>query len=230
MSSFSGFPPQAVLFFKDIKENNHREWFEANKSNYLTYVQEPAVEFVIALGTRLQALSPDIQFDTATNGSGSVMRIYRDTRFSKDKTPYKDWLGIGFWGGAKKNHHSGVYFGLSSDGGGMHVGSHEFSKEFLNAYRTAVADDKIGTALQTAVDHLSKDFKIQGEKLKSVPKEYPSEHPRGELLKHKSLYVSAPPFTASDLHKPDLVGLCIHQFENALLIHRWMVEVGKSLG
>ena len=60
MSPFSGFPIQALQFFKNIKENNHREWFEANKPLYLTYVQEPAVEFVIALGTRLQALSPDL--------------------------------------------------------------------------------------------------------------------------------------------------------------------------
>jgi len=226
MSTFSGFPPQALQFFKDVKENNNREWFEANKSNYLTYVQEPAFEFVIALGARLQAISPDIQFDAATNGS--VMRIYRDTRFSKDKTPYKDWLGIGFWGGSKKNHHSGVYFGFSSEGGGIHIGSHEFSKEFLTAYRNAVAE-ATGEELQTALDQLGDGFTVQGEKLKTVPKEFPADHPRGELLKHKSLYVSAPPFSASDIHSPELVEMCANYFQKALPIHRWMVEVGKTL-
>ncbi|HLF89923.1 MAG TPA: DUF2461 domain-containing protein [Anaerolineales bacterium] len=227
MSSFPGFPKEALKFFKDIQENNNREWFEANKSNYLTHVQEPAVEFVIALGARLQAISPDIQFDTATNGSGSVMRIYRDTRFSKDKTPYKDWLSIGLWGGSKKNHHSGVYFGFSSDGGGIHIGSHEFSKEFLAAYRSAVAG-VIGEELQTALDQIGEGFTVRGEKLKTVPKEFPADHPRGELLKHKSLYVSAPPFSASDIYSPELVEMCVKYFRKALPVHRWMVKVGEA--
>ena len=228
MSNFPGFSPQAIQFFKEIKENNERDWFEANKSLYITYVQEPAVEFVIALGTRLQALSPDIQFDPATNGSGSVMRIYRDTRFSKDKTPYKDWLGIGFWGGPKKNHHSGVYFGFSADSGGLHIGSHAFSKEFLTAYRAAIAEDS-GEDLQTALAQLGDGFIVQGEKLKTVPKEFPTEHPCGELLKHKSLYASAPPFTPADLCSPILVDNCAEYFQKALPFHQWMVKVGKSL-
>ncbi len=225
---FQGFPPQAVQFFKDIQVNNHRAWFEAHKNDYLTYVQEPAVEFVLTLGPRLQALSPDIQFDAATNGSGSIMRIYRDIRFSKDKTPYKDWLGLGFWGGSKKNHYSGVYFGIFTEGGSLHVGSHEFSKEFLTAYRAAVADER-GEDLVAALAPLNGHFALQGEKLKTVPKEFPAEHPRGELLKHKSIYVSTPVFPPNDLNRPDLIDRCLTLFQIALPFHQWMAEVGKTV-
>lgn len=225
--SFSGFPPQAVQFFKDIQANNYKAWFEAHKTDYINSVQDPAVEFVLTLGPRLQALSPDIQFDAATNGSGSIMRIYRDIRFSKDKTPYKDWLGIGFWGGSKKNRASGVYFGVFPEGGSLHVGSHEFSKEFLTAYRAAVADEQ-GEALVAALAQLSGHFAIQGEQLKTVPKEFPADHPRGELLKHKSLYASSPVFTPAELARSDLIDRCLALFQIAHPFHQWMVEVGKN--
>lgn len=225
--SFSGFPLEAVQFFKDIQANNHKTWFEAHKNDYLTYVQEPAVEFVLTLGPKLQALSPDIQFDAATNGSGSIMRIYRDIRFSKDKTPYKDWLGIGFWGGSKKNRHSGVYFGIFPEGGSLHVGSHEFSKEFLTVYRAAIADER-GEALQTALAHLDGHFAVQGEKLKTVPREFPADHPRGELLKHKSLYASTPIFSPAELNHSDLIERCLAAFRAALPFHQWLVAVGKT--
>lgn len=226
--SFSGFPLQAIQFFKDIQANNNKPWFEVHKNDYIQYVQEPAVEFVLTLGPRLQAISPDIQFDPATNGSGSIMRIYRDIRFSKDKTPYKDWLGIGFWGGSKKNHHSGVYFGIFPEGGSLHVGSHEFSKEFLTAYRNAVAEEE-GEALQNALAQLNGHFIVQGEKLKTVPREFPADHPRGELLKHKSLYASTSVFSPDELNRSDLIDRCLEAFRVAIPFHRWMVEVGKTL-
>ena len=86
---FEGFPKEGFKFFRDIKANNNREWFQEHKQEYIDYLQDPAVAFVIALGERLKSDFPGISYDTRTNGAGSVMRIYRDIRFSKDKSPYK---------------------------------------------------------------------------------------------------------------------------------------------
>ncbi len=226
---FPGFPKDALAFFEEIKNNNDRDWFAENKQRYIDSVQEPAVEFVVALGTRLQSIAPEIQFDTATNGSGSVMRIYRDVRFSKDKSPYKDWLGIGLWGGPKKNHHSGVYFGFSDDGGGMHVGSHSFSKDFLAAYRAAVAEDRSGGELESALHELGKGFTVNGEQLKRVPPGFDQEHSRGDLLRHKSLYVSTPHLLPALLTSAALVPTCIDYFKKMLPVHRWLYELGQTI-
>lgn len=228
-TNFPGFPTDALTFFREIKMHNQREWFAGNKSRYIDSVQAPAVEFVIALGTRLRAIAPEIQFDTATNGTGSVMRIYRDVRFSKDKSPYKDWLGIGLWGGPKKNHHSGVYFGFSDDGGGMHVGSHQFSKVFLAAYRAAVSEERYGANLENALGNLGKDYTVNGEQLKRVPPGYDRDHPRGDLLRYKSLYVSSPHLPPDLLTSPDLVPTCTEYFKKMLPVHRWLYDLGDSL-
>jgi len=76
---------------------------------------------------------------------GSLFRIYRDVRFSKDKSPYKTWVGIRFWeGGGKAGGNPGFFFGFDATGGGLHVGMHGFDKEMLAAYRQAVDDDELG--------------------------------------------------------------------------------------
>ncbi len=83
---FDGFPLEAMQFFADLEHNNNRDWFQAHKPDYQNHIIAPGKAFVLALGQRLAAISPHIQFDTRTNGAGSMLRIYRDIRFSKDKT------------------------------------------------------------------------------------------------------------------------------------------------
>lgn len=96
LKTFSGFPREGISFLADLAGNNNREWFQANKKLFHEQLQKPAQQFVISLGLRLQEISPGIRFDPSTNGSGSLMRIYRDTRFSKDKTPYKTNISMAF--------------------------------------------------------------------------------------------------------------------------------------
>lgn len=75
-SSFSGFPPEGIQFLADLAANNNREWFQDNKNTYEEQLLKPAQLFVLALGERLQEISGAIRYDTATNGTGSLMRIY----------------------------------------------------------------------------------------------------------------------------------------------------------
>ena len=98
IQNFSGFSQEVISFYNELALNNDRDWFNAHKSVYTEKVLEPAQGFVLAMGERLRMLSPNIIADPRTNGSGSIFRIYKDTRFSKDKTPYKTFLGDLFLG------------------------------------------------------------------------------------------------------------------------------------
>src|SRR3954470_21671845 len=90
------FSPALFTFLRDLAANNDREWFAANKARYVAEVQEPALAFIEDVGMRLpEEISPHFVADPRTTG-GSLFRIYRDTRFSKDKTPYKTHCGVQF--------------------------------------------------------------------------------------------------------------------------------------
>lgn len=228
---FEGFPTEGFKFFRDIKANNNREWFQEHKQEYIEYLQEPAVAFVIALGERLKPAFPGINYDTRTNGAGSVMRIYRDIRFSKDKSPYKDHLGVNWWDGPQKKGSPGFHFFMDAKGAAFYAGYHEFSKEYLAAYRDAVARDRTGEALKKAIDRLVKKdgFEVGGEQLKRVPPGYDKDHPRGDLLRYKGLWIRSPKFERKVLESPELVEVCAKHAKTMGEAHRWFVEVGKSV-
>ncbi len=189
--AFDGFPKASLTFLAELEENNHKAWFEANKKRYQKELLEPAQRFVAAMGTALKAIVPEIQYDTRTNGSGSLMRIYRDVRFTADKTPYKTNLSGLFWQGpGKKNASSAFGFRLQALGMDLMAGIFSFPKPLLAAYQEAAADDRRGPALAQIVAALkeSGDYDVYGEQYKRVPQGYHADHPRAELLKYKGLY------------------------------------------
>ena len=120
---FTSFPEETIKFFLQLEGNNNRDWFTAHKQDYIDYVQQPSLAFIKTMGERLLTISPGMVYDTRTNGSGSLMRIYRDVRFSPDKTPYKNNLGIVFWEGeGKKAENPGFYFHVAPNGMGFYTG------------------------------------------------------------------------------------------------------------
>jgi uncharacterized protein (TIGR02453 family) len=115
MSEFTGFPKELYQFLSDLARNNNREWFEANKERYVQYAKEPALAFIAEMKGRLEEISQSYVADTRPNG-GSMFRIYRDTRFSKDKTPYKVNIGCQFRHSAGRDAHApGFYIHLQPD-------------------------------------------------------------------------------------------------------------------
>src|SRR6187401_2919255 len=122
MSTNSTITPEVFQFFRELKENNNREWFEANKQRYETQVRDPLLGFINEFGLRLPAISPHYIADSRRMG-GSLFRIYRDVRFSKDKTPYKTAAGIQFrHERAKDVHAPGFYLHLDPEGVFMGAG------------------------------------------------------------------------------------------------------------
>ena len=95
MAASPYFTPATFSFLRDLAKNNNREWFGDHKDRYENHVKEPALRFIVDVGPKLDKISPHFRADPRANG-GSLFRIYRDTRFSKDKTPYKTHTGIQF--------------------------------------------------------------------------------------------------------------------------------------
>ncbi|MEZ4865745.1 MAG: DUF2461 domain-containing protein [Caldilineaceae bacterium] len=231
MSQFVGFPQDAITFFEEIAIFNEKTWFEENKARFQESVQQPAQAFVEALGERLITLAPGIQYSTSLNGSGSVMRIYRDVRFSKDKTPYKTNLGIAWWEGpGKKMEEPGYYFHLDRSGAWIAGGMYIFTKDALEVYRKAVDHKKQGQALVAALAHAkAAGLAISGSgEYTRVPTGYDKDHPRGDLLRQKGIVAVSPGIPVEVIASPALVDICFDYAKAMLPLHQWLVAMQRS--
>lgn len=226
MPAFTSFAP-TLQFLTEIEANNNRDWFQANKARYQNEFLAPIQEFIEAIGAGLQQISPGLNADPRPTG-GSMMRIYRDMRFSKDKTPYKTHLGVTFWEGAgKKTEVPGYHFYMDKNGGALYGGQHSFPKDVLPVFRAAIDDSDFGAQFQPALEAVAAagDYEIGGEKYKRVPREYEPDHPRGDLLRYKGIYVKSTRLTRDQLTSATLVDFCIQHFQNMAALHHWLVKM-----
>jgi len=169
---FTGFPVAALDFYDDLEMDNTKSFWTAHKAVYESAVKAPMAALV-------SALEPEF-------GTAKVFRPYRDVRFAKDKTPYKTHQGAFVPAGPS----TGWYVQVGAAGVRVGVGFYEASPARLSALRDAIADDRRGKELQAILEALQGDgWELGGEKLRTSPRGYPSDHPRIELLRHKSLTV-----------------------------------------
>jgi uncharacterized protein (TIGR02453 family) len=222
-NTFSGFPNRTVTFLRDLAAHNDRDWFAAHKGEYEDAVLAPARAFVLAMGERLRRLTPAIRFDPRANGS--LFRIYRDTRFSPDKSPYKTNLGIFFWeGGGPRMDCPGYYFHLEPPtlmlGGGLYI----IPRPLLESYRRTIADPEYGPELAGIVKKIASrpGFTVGGEHYKRVPGGYDPAPEAAFLLRHAGLYAGTEVPIPAELHSPDLVDFCFARFKPMEPLHRWL--------
>ena len=225
-NQFDGFSADTLAFYSEIVENNNKAWFEENKLRFKA-IQKLAQAFVVAMGEALHALDDTIHFNTKLTGSGSIFRIYRDTRFSKDKTPYKTNLAMTWWAGEnKKATMSSFYFSLSADGGYFGCGHYQFEKHVMEAYREAVANELRGAMLADAIaDITGAGYELHGAKYKRVPRGYDKEHPYGELLKHKGIFVGGAEVDKELLTSAELIPACLKHARAMLPLHSWLTQI-----
>lgn len=226
--TFAGFSPAIFVFLDGLESNNNKEWFEAHKEIYKNEIMAQAPDFVTALGERLQAISPNITYDTRTNGAGSMMRIYRDTRFSKDKTPYKTNLAFVFWEGPRKkmeNPSFGLQFGTW--GCGLYAGQWSFARELLPHFQAAVDDEKRGKELADIIAEIQAAgaYTVEGEQYKRIPKGYLAEHPRADLLRYKGLHVSSPQLDREIMLAPQCVDVLFEHCQAMAPLQQWLVRL-----
>ncbi len=225
-SDFSGFPREALDFLANLAENNDKSWFDANRTDYEEHLMAPARSCVSALGPRLQALVPNIHAEPKVNGS--IMRINRDTRFSRDKSPYRPWLGLWFWQGeGRSRERPGFYFQLGAETLVLGAGTHTMSPKQLETYRTAAADPESGGALRTIVDAMTDEhrFQIGGRHYKRIPRGYDADHPNADLLLHNGLYVGRTVPVPAALHRPGAVEYCAGVYEKMAPLLNWLAPV-----
>lgn len=176
-----------LSFLADLKDNNNREWFHENKKRYETAVKKPFEQFVAGLIERLQIHNSAI----AITPKEAIFRIYRDTRFRKDKTPYKTNVSaVVAEGGRKQPHTSGIYIEISNDRSRVYSGIYQAKPKQVLAIREAIVSDLEGfQELITAPDFVEKfGGIIYGEKHKRIPKEFRAAAEQQPLLFNKSFY------------------------------------------
>jgi uncharacterized protein (TIGR02453 family) len=181
-ASFPGFPPEAMGFLADLRDNNDRAWFAAHKTTYEQAIKGPSEHLLAALEPALAEL-------TGRTVSGKIFRIHRDVRFAKDKRPYNAHVHIAFPARGGEAVACGYFFGLEPDRVLVGAGGFDFAGPVLDAYRAAAADDRKGPALEAVLAKLQKaGLRLDGAELKRVPQPYAQDHPRGALLRRKGLH------------------------------------------
>ena len=186
---FSGFPPEAIQFLADLAANNDRAWFQPRKADYERWLKQPLEALCVALDERFRARGIPLQADAAR----SPFRIYRDVRFSKDKSPYKTHVSASFpWieraPGSDEMGNPGGYFHLAA--GEAFVGGGLWHPPVIKlaAFRKAVMDDPSGVRrLLDEPEFAGRFGAISGDTLKRVPRGFPADHPEAELLKLKDM-------------------------------------------
>ena len=181
-SSGSYFSPEFFKFLRGLARNNNRVWFQKNKQRYERYVLAPSLRFIKDAGAELRAVSPYLVADPRPFG-GSLFRIYRDMRFSKDRSPYKTNVAMEFWHrrGGKKSY-TGLYLHLAPEDSFAGAGIWHPDPPTLNRVRRAIVSRP-----EAWKQVKESGLKIEGESLKRPPAGFDASHPFVGDLKLKDI-------------------------------------------
>jgi uncharacterized protein (TIGR02453 family) len=233
-SNFTGFRPEAIQFLADLAANNDRSWFQPRKADYERLLKEPLAALCTELAERFAARGIPLVADPAR----SPFRIYRDVRFSRDKSPYKTNLGAGFpWiegsrAGAGVSHTEGErrhsvsgYFHFSP--GDVFVGGGMWHPEpsRLSAFRQAVANNPKRVEEALGDPGFVETFgEVNGDELKRVPSGYPADHPRADLLRLKDV-VFGRRLSDKEALSPDLPDLITDAMAAGVPVFRFLARL-----
>lgn len=212
-------------FLKELAENNDKTWWEDNKQRYLDNIREPALDFIVDFGERLQSISPHFTADTRVNG-GSLMRPYRDMRFSKG-APYKTNVGIQFRHKAGKDVHApGFYVHIEPSRNFAGVGLWTPETSVARNIRHAINDDPDGWGKAAHSRSFTNSWTI-GEyaegRLKRVPKELDPDHPYPDDLRLRS-FIAERPLTQKLVTSTSFADDLLKSFDKAGPYTRFLCE------
>ncbi len=189
-SKFPGFPKEGMTFLRALKKNNDREWFTPRKPVFEETVRQPMIELVSAIHREMLRFPPEYVGEPAK----CVYRIYRDTRFSKDKTPYKTYasaliLRNGF---SKYDGCAGYYFAVSPENIEVEGGVYAPDRDILLAVRQHIADNHKQFRATFETPKVRKLFgELWGESVSRVPKGFDANHPAADLIRRKQYLLGA---------------------------------------
>lgn len=171
-------------FLEELKANNDRIWFKSNQARFEQTVREPLLAFIAAFEEPLANISPSM-LAIARKSGGSMFRIHRDTRFSKDKSPYKTWAAVQFRHEAGRDAHAPCYY-LHLAPGDVFVGAGIWhpDRAALDAIRVLI-DEKPAKWVKARDAVLLAGWDLEGDALKRIPRGYAAEHPLADDLRRK---------------------------------------------
>lgn len=211
---FNGFPLELLHFLEELSRNNRKPWFDKNKERYEKVVRGPALDFITAMQKPLAKLSPHFLAVPKKVG-GSLMRIHRDIRFSKDKTPYKTNVGIQFRHESGCDVHApGFYFHIDTNEVFLGAGVWHPASDALSAIREQIAEDPKRWKRIRDNKRFRAVWDLDGESLKRPPRGYDPEHPAIEDLKRKD-HIAVVKLDHDVLFSPEVVPETIDSFKRA---------------
>lgn len=219
-----GFGPDTVRFLHDLHANNDRDWFQANRDRYEAHWLAPACAFVTAAGDALHQFAPDVHAEPRIDGS--LFRVHRDTRFTEDKTPYRDHLALWFWHGDRPTAVTGFHLRITPTSVVLAAGARRFDRDHQTRFRNAVVDPTAGAALLRAETAVTKaGHHLDGEQLRSGPRGWSSpDDRRSRLLRHTGLVAVTESTHPASMDTARFIGWCTRRWRQMAPIHRWLVD------
>jgi len=215
------FTKQTFTFLSNLSDNNTREWFDEHKQDYENFVREPALDFISDMAETMPLVSPHFRALPKKVG-GSLMRVYRDTRFSRDKTPYKTNIGIQFRHEVGKDIHApGYYVHIAPDECFVGAGLWHPESDALFKIREGIvqnADDWVKARNDKA---FSKHFDLVGDALANAPRGFAKDHPLVEDLKRKD-FIGLASLSKADVTSKDFRALVMERFKQAEPMMRFL--------
>jgi uncharacterized protein (TIGR02453 family) len=223
-TAFVGMPDEGLAFLEDLEERNTKEFFDANKAVFREQVQAPFAALVEAAGARLRRTVPEL-------GQPKVFRIYRDLRFSKDKTPYKTSMSASLPSrpageGDGQGIATGFYVNVGPAGLYTACGLYHPSRPELERARAAIADPATGEELEAILAKAAgKGLAPYLDPLQRMPKPWPADHPRAGLLKARSLVLNRQHERAPWLQTAELLDHLLADWKAMIPFNRWLERV-----
>ena len=217
----AAFPPAALAFLAELRKHNQRRWFQPRKHIYEESVKAPMIEAIHRVGEAFRRFAPEMVADPKI----SLYRIYRDTRFSPDKSPYKTHAAAVFpVRGLPKNSGPGLYFHISPEevliGGGMYMPE----PAALRAVRARIAARPSEFIAIVESRRFRRAFgELEGERLKTMPKGYAADHPAAKYLRHKQ-FLFGKVFAASLATSPRFFPMLLNCFKEGMPLIRFLAK------
>lgn len=219
MAQFDCFSSQALGFLTDLKANNSKDWFASHKAVYETHLKAPGKLFAEDMAFALRGL-------TGQDHRSKIFRIYRDVRFSKDKTPYNAHLHIAFMPTGQGDQPPMWFFGLAPDKLSLGCGVFQYEKGALDVFRDAMAGPMGAELIQITAEMRAQGFRIGEPELKRVPSGFDKDHPQEEALRRKGFAVWMDGLPPSFALESNLVNRTTAEFAKLMPVYQLLSRVG----
>ncbi|MGB6329139.1 MAG: DUF2461 domain-containing protein [Halarcobacter sp.] len=226
---FDGFKEEALSFLDEIEQNNNKPWFEANRHRWEEVILKPNKAYVEEMGEHLIALAPFIKAEPKMGGS--LFKIYRDTRFSHDKTPIKTKIGIMFWQGVlHRMKCPAFYMQYKSHEVLLGTGIRKFKDELLKNYREYIKIEKNAHALHEILEDLkAKGIKIPQMHYKRIPVGFDKEDKYSYLARYDGMLVYKTFKPNKTFHSKRIINYNFKFYDSTLDLFNWLDEFIKSI-